>query len=288
VLAAVGRVVRRLWGRPTRQPPPGPEVPATTSLEERKVLAEERKVLFAAFDTDFKAMRAEIGRLIDHQKDLHNLSFVSLAALLAFIGALVREGAGRTLTIVLLLVPLLTLQFTLTASDLSRRILQLGRYLNEVTRATNEILRPILPDNSTQKTAEGQAIWTWESYKSRDHRRKPGWLQVLVLALEKSRWLALAFPGVTAVVAYWLLDEAPLDSGLEKWLFGAAIVMLAFSVISLLAYRSEAKGVAETSPPGSGPPPEPQPYGLQYGYGQRGATASLGARQPTGWPPRPW
>ena len=170
MLAAVGRVARQLWRRLTRQSRLRSEVPATTSLEERKVLAEERKVVFAAYDTDFKAMQTEIGRLIDHQKDLHNLSFVSLAALLAFIGVLVREGAGRSLSIVLLLVPLLTLQFTLTASDLSRRILQLGRYLNEVTRATNEILRPILPDNSTQMTVEGQAIWTWESYKSRDYR----------------------------------------------------------------------------------------------------------------------
>jgi hypothetical protein len=48
--------------------------------------------------------------------------------------------------------------------------------------------------------------------------------------------------------------------------------MLTFSVISLLAYRSEAKGVAETSPPGS----EPQPYGPQYGYGQPGYSLPWG------------
>jgi hypothetical protein len=248
VLAAVGRVARELWQKPTRQLPPPPEAPKTTSLEERKVLVEECKVLLTAFDSDFKAMRTEIGRLIDHQKDLHNLSFVSLAALLAFIGALAREGAGERLTVVLLLVPLLTLQFSLTASDLSRRILQLGTHLNEITRGANEILQPILPEKVAQRAAGGQAVWTWESYKSRDYRNKSGRSQLLVIVLEKSRWLALTFPGVTAVVAYLFLDETPIDSNFEKWLFAAAMLMLIFSTFSLLRYRSEAKGVDEMSP----------------------------------------
>jgi hypothetical protein len=68
--------------------------------------------------------------------------------------------------------------------------------------------------------------------------------------LEKSRWLALTFPGVTAVVAYWLLDETPVASSLERWLFASAVIMLVFSVVSLLAYRPEAEGVGQlTRPP---------------------------------------
>jgi hypothetical protein len=122
MLASLGDMARELWHTLTPQSPRNVDPPETMSMDERRVLAEERKVLVAALDADFKAMRAEIGRLIDHQKDLHNLSFVSLAALLAFIAALVREGAGGRLTVVLLLVPLLTLQFTLTASDLTRRV----------------------------------------------------------------------------------------------------------------------------------------------------------------------
>ena len=245
MLATLGDMARELWRTLTPQSPCNVDPPETTSMDERRVLAEERKVLVAALDADFKAMRAEIGRLIDHQKDLHNLSFVSLAALLAFIAALVREGAGGRLTVILLLVPLLTLQFALTASDLTRRILQLATYLNEVTRDVNEILWPILPPDLTQRAVDGRAIWKWESWKSRDHKKKPSWFRALVLMLEKSRWLALTFPGVTAVVAYWLLDETPVASGLERWLFASAVIMLVFSVISLLAYRSEAEGVAK-------------------------------------------
>jgi hypothetical protein len=49
---------------------------ADPTLDERRVLAEERKVLVAALDADFKAMRAEIGRLIDHQKDIRDGSLV--------------------------------------------------------------------------------------------------------------------------------------------------------------------------------------------------------------------
>jgi hypothetical protein len=67
--------------------------------------------MVAAFDSDFKAIRAEIGRLIDHQKDLHNLSFVSLAALLAFIGAIVRQDAGSGLVVGSTSGPVATLQF---------------------------------------------------------------------------------------------------------------------------------------------------------------------------------
>jgi small basic protein len=241
VLPALGCIARELWRKLTPHSPPD----ADPTMDERRVLAEERKVLVAALDADFKAMRAEIGRLIDHQKDLHNLSFVSLAALLAFIGALVRQGPGSNLTVVLLLVPLLTLQFTLTASDLTRRILQLARYLNEVTSDVNEILRPILPAKVAQRAVDGQAVWKWESWKSRDHWKNPGLFQGQVWMLEKSRWLALTFPGVTAVVAYWLLDETPLGSDVEKWLFAAAVIMLLISVISLLVYRPEARGVVD-------------------------------------------
>lgn len=247
MLAALGYMARELWRRLTPQSPPNVDPAGTISLDERRVLAEERQVLVAALEADFKAVRAEIGRLIDHQKDLHNLSFVSLAALLAFVGALVRQDSGSDLAVVLLLVPLLTLQFTLTASDLSRRILQLAGYLHEVTRDVNEILQPILPEKLAQRAVGGQAIWTWESWKSRDHGAKPGWLQRLVLTLEKSRWLALTFPGVTAVVAYWLLDETPIASGLEQWLFAGAMIVLLFSVTSLLVYRAEAVGVGDTS-----------------------------------------
>jgi hypothetical protein len=243
MLPALGCMARELWRKLTPQSLPD----ADPTLDERRVLAEERKVLVAALDADFKAMRSEIGRLIDHQKDLHNLSFVSLAALLAFIGALVRQGPGSGLTVVLLLVPLLTLQFTLTASDLTRRILQLARYLNEVTSDVNEILQPILPENLAQRAVGGQAIWKWESWKSRDHGEKPSSFRGLVWMLEKSRWLALTFPGVTAVIAYWLLDETPVATDLEGWLFTGAVIMLLISVISLLVYRSEARGVGDRS-----------------------------------------
>lgn len=252
MFAALRYVARQLWQKLSSQSPSKIDLPGTKSLDERRLFAEECKVMVAAFDSDFKAIRAEIGRLIDHQKDLHNLSFVSLAALLAFIGAIVRQDAGSGLVVVLLLVPLLTLQFALTASDLSRRILQLARYLNEVTRDANEILEPILPEKLAQRAADGQAIWRWESFKSRDYGEKPLWYRMLVLTSEKSRWLALTFPGVTAVVAYWLLDETPAGSTLEQWLFAGAVIMLIFSLISLLVYRSEAGGVGETSRDHSG------------------------------------
>jgi hypothetical protein len=83
--------------------------------------AEVCRLQIAGYGIEFTALRTEIGRLIDHRKDLHTLSYVSLAALLGFIGVLAaKDTTVEGLATVLLLVPLLTFQSAVTAADLSR------------------------------------------------------------------------------------------------------------------------------------------------------------------------
>lgn len=72
--------------------------------------------VLAMVQAEFVAIRSEIGRLIDHQKDLQNLSLVSLGAVFGFVAAIAQlDPDENDVTLVLLLVPFLTLQFSLTA-----------------------------------------------------------------------------------------------------------------------------------------------------------------------------
>jgi hypothetical protein len=201
-----------------------------------KPTANINQLYLTAIDSEFKAMRAEIGRLIDHQRDLQNLSYISLAALLAFIGVLAKDARG--LAIVLLFVPFLSLQFAFTAADISRRILQLGRYVDALAADVNTLLGR----SGGQEAAV--VVWRWERWKSRDfHDKKSAVEKKMVVVLEKSRWLSLAFPGILGIVAYSFLDSTPLGDDYEKSFFGLAIVVVLVSIFALTRYSSEAKGV---------------------------------------------
>jgi small basic protein len=129
-----GRRARTL----SRFRPSRPNHIADNAGRSEKSTANINQLYLTAIDSEFKAMRAEIGRLIDHQRDLQNLSYISLAALLAFIGVLAKDARG--LAIVLLFVPFLSLQFAFTAADISRRILQLGRYVDALAADVNTLL----------------------------------------------------------------------------------------------------------------------------------------------------
>lgn len=201
-------------------------------------------VALSAVDSEFKALRTEVGRLIDHPKDLHNLSFISLAALLAFIGVLVKEGgaargegAVEDLTVVFLLVPLLSLHFALTAADLARRIRQLGGYLNGLTALANAVLADA---SSNEPLPE---VWQWERWKRQQFTDTPWLDKFRTVSMEKSRWLALTFPGLLGIGSYIALDGTLLSGPLEWSLFVGAIVIMAYSIWALVRYPSEAKGV---------------------------------------------
>lgn len=214
----------------------------------RRTGVEIAAIAVSAIDSEFKALRTEIGRLIDHQKDLHNLSFISLGALLAFIGVLVKEdeatrgaGAVEDLTAVLLLVPLLSLHFALTAADLARRIRQLGVYLDGLTTLANAVLAGSSPDVPTPE------IWQWERWKRGQFARSSTADRFRTIGMEKSRWLALTFPGLLGIGSYVALDGTLLSGVLEWLLFTCAVLVMAYSIWALVRYPSEAEGVEATA-----------------------------------------
>jgi hypothetical protein len=214
--------------------------PPTCHVAAAVCAAEVRRLQIAAYGVEFTALRAEIGRLIDHQKDLHTLSYVSLAALLGFVGVLAdKDTTVEGLATVLLLVPLLTFQFALTAADLSRRILQLARYLDRLSANANRVLRSLASEDLTT----GLAVWDWERWKTAQFDEMDDSDQRAATFLEKSRWLALAFPGLLGVGSYLVLDPTPLTGALEWTLFVIAVVALLWSVVLLLTYRPEVKGI---------------------------------------------
>lgn len=208
-----------------------------------------REVL-GLMQSEFTALRVEIGRLIDHQKDLQNLSLVSLGAVLAFIAAIAKlDTAQNDIALVLLLVPFLTLQFALTASDLSRKILDLAAYIEKLSADVNRIVA-----EADAGLASKVTVWGWESWKRdlfekrsalrADHPNstKPqrGWV---VVAVDKAKWLSLLMPGVVSAVAYFAIDDAPRGGAGRLALSVVAVLALAAAAVLLSMYKSEATGV---------------------------------------------
>jgi hypothetical protein len=167
-----------------------------------------------ALTNEYRALRDEIGRLIEHEKGLVDLSFVVLGAVLALIGTLLRQdGANENAARILLFVPVLYLLFALSAAEQTRRLMQIARYIRHDLTPRAEAL------------TDGLELWRWEDYKAAEYRRLPSRGRARVWILERSRWMAMTVPGITALVAFGALV------GYED---GATRVILVIDVLILL------------------------------------------------------
>ena len=192
-------------------------------------MAASDDAVLAALQAEYVAMRDEIHRLIDHEKDLLTLSFVVLGAVLALIGAILRdEGANDRVAFVLLLVPIVYLLFSLTAAEQTRRILQIAEYIY-----TN--LRP-----RAEAISGRTGLWSWESWKADHYRELSRLRKVRVWVLERSRWITLTVPGVTALITYGAL--VGYDTSASVALLILDIAVMAIQVVVLI-YTTEAPGV---------------------------------------------
>lgn len=86
-------------------------------------------------------------------------------------------------------------------------------------------------------------MWDWEPWKAAQFDEMDDSDQRAATFLEKSRRLALAFPGLLGVGSYVVLDPTPLTGALEWTLFVTAVFALLWSVVLLLTYQSEVKGI---------------------------------------------
>lgn len=185
----------------------------------------------AALGAEYSAMRDEIGRLIEHEKELVNLSFVVLGAVLALIGTLLGDDpVNPDAAFILLFVPVVYLLFSLTAAEQTRRILQIARYIFHDLRPRAEAL------------AGGVHLWRWEDWKAGEYRDMHRAGKTRVWVLERSRWIALTVPGITALVAYGTMVGYH-----STWAVAFLIVDVALLVlqVGVLIYTTEAPGLRE-------------------------------------------
>jgi hypothetical protein len=172
---------------------------------------------------EYSALRIEIGRCQDHQKDLINLAFVLLGGTLALTGVVAgvpRDERGFGL--ILLLVPLLYALLGLTCADRARRMLDLARYIDHDLRCEAEL----------GLGKERAPLWRWEEYKRQQWEQRPLRSRALALGLDKARWLVFIVPNAIAVVAYWRLVGFSNDA--EKALAWADALVVAGTFLILL------------------------------------------------------
>lgn len=198
------------------------------SYADQEMVATEDATL-SALSAEYSAMRDEIGRLIEHEKELVNLSFVVLGAVLALIGTLLGEDeVNADAAFILLFVPLVYLLFALTAAEQTRRILQIARYIFLDLRPRAEAL------------AGGTRLWRWEDWKAGEYHHMHRLGKQRVWILERSRWIALTVPGITALVAYGTM--VGYHTTLSITVLAVDVVLIVLQV-GVLIYTTEAPGL---------------------------------------------
>jgi len=171
---------------------------------------------------EYTAIRQEIGRCQDHQKDMMNLAFVLLGGTLGLIGTVAgTEGADRDLAVIFLLVPVLYTLLACTCADRARRMIDLACYLHYDLR------------EKAKAAAGGTELWRWEAYKTDVYDKSNKWFQRRARVLDKARWLAFIVPSVLALGAYWVLAGFPTGAKLFLAIVDVLLIALSFYVLLL-------------------------------------------------------
>lgn len=190
----------------------------------REPVPESASKAFDAIAAEYSALRTEIGRCQDHQKDLINLAFVLLGGTLALIGTVANAPRQeRGFGLVLLLVPLLYSLLGFTCADRARRMLDLARYIDFDLRPQSEHL---LGD-------VGVAVWRWEEFKREQWKLRSKPIQALALGLDKARWLIFIVPNGIAVLAYWRLVGFSGDAEIALAVVDGLVVAGTFLILLL-------------------------------------------------------
>ena len=192
----------------------------------------QNKDRLASHQLEFSSIRSEIGRLIDHQRDLMNMSLVAFGGVIALLGVvanLTSNGTPSRASDALLLVPELYAVLAVVAVDLTRRIYQLGDYLANLTSR----IRRLTGDTT---------LWLWEDWKVADYEKKSARDKVITSLLDKGRWLVLLVPGFVAVSSWFALPHTDLRNHLLPVAF--AIFSLLLTLLLIIA-TGEVAGVPE-------------------------------------------
>lgn len=186
----------------------------------------------AGMTAEYSALRTEIGRCQDHQKDLINLAFVLLGGTLALIGTVASAPRDqRDFGLILLLVPLLYALLGFTCADRARRMLDLARYINFDLRCQ---AKRALGD-------EEVSLWRWEDYKREQWERRSMLKQGLAVGLDKARWLVFILPNAIAGLAYWRLIGFSGDAEVALAVVDGVVIAVTFFVLLLAEETSGLK-----------------------------------------------
>lgn len=201
-----------------------------------------RSLVLSALQAEFGWMRDEIGRHMDHEKELHQMSIVTLAAMFTLIGVLLNAGNKSAIAYVLLLVPFTSFIFALTAQNLSRQVLQVAAHLNEITRIANQVLQPTFQQIFTKEQLESDIVWTWEQWKDYNFQQATRRGRRFFIMLEKSRWLSMILPGLVSLIIFLAMHKS--FANVAWYWFGASALILVLSLVIVFIY-TEAPGVRD-------------------------------------------
>jgi hypothetical protein len=178
--------------------------------------------IVSSMNAEYTALRQEIGRCQDHQKDMMNFAFVLLGATFALIGVTsqLSEPDRRDVGTILLLVPVIYALLACASADRARRMIDLASYLHyDLGRRVRAI--------------SGYELWRWETFKSEryDHLHRTFKLQAK--GLDKARWFIFVLPSLVALFAYFELAGSPSGLSLGLVCLDAILVVVSIRVLLL-------------------------------------------------------
>jgi hypothetical protein len=182
-------------------------------------------------NSEYVALRNEIGRLQDHQKQIMQFAYLVLPAAATLVAAVLNLKPNladvRQWAFALAFVPPVYALLAMLYTDRTVKIMSAADYLHSHLR---------------QKAiaATGVYVWQWEHYQ-REARLFPRWVLII---LDKLRWLVFGGPIALSILGLWLFWVRGVDT--EPWrilvLLPGLIGLLCTCAASLVAHEWRGAG----------------------------------------------
>lgn len=138
---------------------------------------------------EYNVLRKELDIYHEHQKEMMNFLFLTVIAMVSFIGVIFSLNLSPTLSIIFLLFPLIFSFLTFLYTERTIRIIGIADYIHNFLR--RKVIKLF-----------GENIWQWEIYK--DHA--PLVNKRIALVLDKLRWLIFIVPSIFSIIIFIIIS----------------------------------------------------------------------------------
>jgi len=206
---------------------------------------------------EYNALRGEIGRYQDHQKEIMNFVILVVGGALTIVASTLGKVSGFSdqLLQVLLIAPIFCCLLCLLYYDRTIRIIRLAHYLGTVVNRRASLLCGV------------SNVWTWEHYK----RTTTVVNRSLALWVDRVRWLMFLLPSIGLPCLYFALGGGVGASWVWVFLSIDALSVVGTGIIVLKAEETHGVIPLETVAPVRTGPLQPVGPGEPHAKSRRHA-----------------